>query len=211
MKRIICAVLLCALMLSGCAKTGASVPTSDSTVVSESSVESVSSSEESVTNESSEEALSAEESSETEYVPAGIPGSNCVDITLSLEQRGFPDHEGGSTYVAATREVAEGITLDYSLAINNGKQIVSGTFNATVMADASHEDIAAVAESYLSFCASFPYDGNDANAAQSFVIDNITSSDSATTQIGDVAFELYTTPLVVGEMISLSIKYNPAE
>lgn len=211
MKKIIYAVLLCGLLLAGCGKTSTSAPTSESPSVPESSVESVSSSEESASNALPEEALSAEESSETEYVPAGIPGSNCVDITLSLEQRGFPDHEGGSTYVAATREVAEGITLDYSLAINNGKQIVSGTFNATVMADASHEDIAAIAESYLSFCASFPYDGNDANAAQSFIIDNITSSDSATTQIGDVAFELYTTPLVVGEMISLSIKYNPAE
>ncbi len=165
--------------------------------------------------ESSVTPSSIEENEESEFDPLNLPGlagSHYIDVALNLEKRGFSDHEGGAStgYCSGNKEIYEGGTCSYYLAINRSYEIISGSFCFTDMTGLPQEDCFKIAQSYLEFCSTFPYDGNNTDEAQKFVSENITN-DGAETQIGDAKFSIEITELNNGTDITLAVVYAPQE
>lgn len=105
-----------------------------------------------------------------------IKGSNAYDITVSLEDRGISGAEraevsDGYTFTAANSQYSYTISTDENYAISYAKYYIFV------------ED-----DGFLAFCASFPYDECDSEAAMQWVNDNIGTE--ASTTIGDAEFVL---------------------
>lgn len=111
-----------------------------------------------------------------ELVMPVVVGSNAYDITVSLEKNGLPEAERSSTSDGYTFTAT---SPDYSYTINTDKDYALSSAEYYVFAEDN---------GFLGFCASFPYDAADSQAAMDWVNENI--GNDAETTIGDATFTL---------------------
>lgn len=123
----------------------------------------------------SEPASSASSEPEELVMPV-VAGSNAYDITVSLEKNGLPEAERSSTSDGYTFTAT---SSDYSYTINTDKDYALSSAEYYVFTEDN---------GFLGFCASFPYDAADSQAAMDWVNENI--GNDAETTIGDAAFTL---------------------
>lgn len=111
-----------------------------------------------------------------ELVMPVVAGSNAYDITTSLENNGLPEAERSSTSDGYTFTAT---SSDYSYTINTDKDYALSSAEYYVFAEDN---------GFLGFCASFPYNAADSQAAMDWVNENI--GNDAETTIGDATFTL---------------------
>lgn len=131
----------------------------------------------------------------------GIPGSNAADIRIGLEDAGgIPKGEiedAADTSLSAKRcsssaDIAgTGVSMSYNLSLDADESITMAVFSVVSYQVAADEDLLEFAKSYLSYCASMPYDTADSPSAQEWVKTNLADyANSPKTTIGDATFKL---------------------
>lgn len=123
------------------------------------------------------EPASVASSEAEELVMPVVAGSNAYDITVSLENNGLPEAERSSTSDGYTFTAT---SSDYSYTINTDKDYALSSAEYYVFTEDN---------GFLGFCASFPYDAADSQAAMDWVNENI--GNDAETTIGDATFALF--------------------
>ena len=172
---------------------------SEEKVVEESSVEETGVSE--ISDVTYSEEISEASSAPAVIIPS-IKGSHYTDITLNLKANGFPDANKSSiegtdfrTCNSKKTDFKTSSILSYDVTYGRNSEIISASFEASNDLLISGDEFIELARSYLSFCATFPYDNNDSERAKKWVADNINNIDSsetpATLQIGDAVFEIF--------------------
>lgn len=117
-----------------------------------------------------------------------IPGSNPVDLYLSLEQRGFSvEKQFGSEMNSWTCTQDFG-SVKYTTEVFGPEVDVTGSVRATVLADGVNKS-AQVGADFLSFVASMPYEDAQPQKAHDWVVEHL-NEDSANITIGSVRFLL---------------------
>ncbi len=203
-KRIFAFFVLYCILLSGCGQStqGAVSSSSVSTdpAVSASSVQSNASISTPVEN--------------TDVV--GILGSHITDVRLGLEQSiGMP--QGGISHTKSdvhgkfiTSSIYDlpgtGISLDYSLTCDGDYQITTGIVGLESTGLSSNDDVMAIAEQYLGYCITLPYDAADTDAAKQWLLDNIGNyAEQPQTAIGDAVFTLSGATNESGNIVYISL------
>lgn len=131
----------------------------------------------------------------------GIPGSSAADILIGLEEAGgIPKGEiskaadislNAKTCSSSTEIEGAGVSLSYHLSLDEKESITTALFSVISYQVATNEDLLEFAKSYLSYCASMPYDTADSASAQEWVKANIPNyMDAPQTTIGDATFTL---------------------
>ena len=123
------------------------------------------------------EVVTEETKGSDEDVAPGIKGSQAYDIIIDLDNNGIPKAETVNTsygyqYDSMTSEYG------YSITANSKHEIMCATFY--LMNDDN---------SFMTHCATMPYDSADTEAASKWVEENIGSE--AETTIGEAKFILY--------------------
>lgn len=201
MKKILLVlVMLVSLSIVGCSNDSKQATSS-------SAVQSNVDEKEKPEDEEVEDIEEDEESENLEKDERGIPGSAYVDIALGLEQRGFPKYttqkieEMDCMYIEPViyNDPDTGAELSYYLTyLGTGTgamgEIITADFIIANLGGVNNDDFIALAKSYLTFCATMPYDTSDVDAVIKWVDENIQNTSSAeniaTTTIGDAKFEM---------------------
>lgn len=203
-KELFVSIALCCILLSGCGQStqGAVSSSSASTdpAVSTSSVQPDTSVSAPVEN--------------TDIV--GILGSHITDVRLGLDQSiGMP--QGGISHTesdvhgkfitSSTYELpGTGISLDYSLTCDGDYQITTGMIGLTSTGVSSNDDVMTIAEQYLGYCITLPYDAADTDAAKQWLLDNLGNyEEQPQTAIGDAVFTLSGATNESGNIIYFSL------
>ncbi|WP_277668645.1 hypothetical protein [Caproiciproducens galactitolivorans] len=147
----------------------------------------------------SSETLSNSESNSTELdTPKGISGSNYIDVKVSLQNRGFKVvhpkvSEVGNMQIYNNEWVDPdtGINLFCGMTINANKEVVSASFGAENISGKDKKTFETVANSYLKFCSTMPYNESKPEEIKAWVEKNISVAESKPQkQIGDAEFQL---------------------
>jgi len=176
-----------------------------STACNEEKAVEVSSKVESEVSEVSVATYSEEISEKPSEPSASIPsikGSHYTDITLNLKANGFPDANKNSiegtdfrTCNSKKTDFSTSSILSYDVTYGRNSEIISASFEASNDLLVDGDQFIELAKSYLSFCATFPYDDNDSERAKKWVTDNInnigSSENPPTLQIGNAIFEIF--------------------
>ena len=155
-------------------------------------------------NIDTEKDKTSEENNAEKKDERGIIGSHTTDIHLGMEQFGLEDHsvsaapdDAKDIYAHASSCSCENTdldaSLDYSLTADSERQLISGSFGISWLANGNNDDFVSAAKTYLGFAATIPYDTSDSDTVKAWVSDNIPSvadGDSVTTTVGDATFEL---------------------
>lgn len=152
----------------------------------------------------------------------GIPGSNAADIRIGLEDAGgipkgeiedAADTSLSTKYCSSSTEIAgTGVSLSYNLSLDADEAITMAVFSVVSYQVAADEDLLEFAKSYLSYCASMPYDTADSASAQEWVTTNLADyANSPKTTIGDATFKLAgTVNPNTGRLVDLTLTIVPA-
>ena len=165
MKKLISTVLIVCLIfcLTACGSSASSAEAGGASSVSASASSELA-------------AVDSSESQESKIVMPTIAGSNAYDVTVSLEQAGLPKATRSDTlggYIFAASDGA----YTYEIYCNENYEIAFMECCALNIDDG-----------FLGFCASFPRDDGNAQAAMDWVNQNV--GGNAETKMGDVTFIL---------------------
>lgn len=151
----------------------------------------------------------------------GIPGSNAADIRIGLKDTGgipkgeisdAADTSLSAKYCTSSTEIAgAGVSLSYNLSLDADEAITTAVFSVISYQVAANEDLLEFAKSYLSYCASMPYDTADSASAQEWVKTNLADyANSPKTTIGDATFKLAgTVNPNTGKLVDLTLTIVP--
>lgn len=151
------------------------------------------------------------EAPEEEPDDRGIPGSSSYDITLGLENAvGFEkaeykrtsyegaDHDTISA-VNSHEDTTLGVTFDYSITADSDYEIIGASFGITdARGTISNETFIALAQNYLGYVSTVPYDTSDSETTRAWVEEQIPvvadAEGESSLTVGDVEFTLYGIP-----------------
>lgn len=133
----------------------------------------------------------------------GIPGSHITNIWMGMESFGLEEpsiksapeeasavfaYSSGTSYI----DPRLGVMYDYQLSADKDFEIISGVIGIESRFSLSNEAFIELAQIYLGYAATVPYDTADAEAAKKWVVDNIpTAAEKACEYtVGDAVFTL---------------------
>lgn len=211
MKKVVAGILaLCFVCaLTACAGSPSTNSTEEVTTTSDASPE-------------VSEQTTPQEEEATPTTLVGIPGSNAADIRIGLEDTGgipkgeisdAADTSLSAKYCSSSTEIAgAGVSLAYNLSLDADEAITTAVFSVVSYQVAADEDLLEFAKSYLSYCASMPYDTADSASAQEWVAANLSDyANSPKTTIGDATFKLAgTVNPDTGRLVDITLTIVPA-